>query len=421
MNIDHISKSLFVGAAIAGIGMSSGRAEIVIGDDVRQQLQDVTRRMLQSHRLEVDEFHKEHKTHRAFNYSDEMIEEDYSDEMIEEDVRHICDAIYGKNMQRRSFIELLNGNGRCDFFKEGALGVFLRYNLCGNIRGSLADFKREYVVFYVEDSEDHFYEGWYSYPVEVKFNVQKLLYDFVNTYRSTAAEPEEGSWVYEKWSDFCEQHKGLRYFIEPWIRTRRDIATLVGEDDIRSHIADEIFSGKYITKIEEILYEEIRRQLEGDNGMMMRFVKRMCNTNGEKEICRFVVACFHQYKKIKKAMDTNSVTLDTENRYERFPDVECRLRNKDNNKNAPLTRNNATEFSELIGNPVFLLMHGFLASMKADIANVPELVNKLFTDPVYWAPAPVSDKEGADSLKELEENDAKKGKDAPNAFLEEID
>jgi hypothetical protein len=36
MNMHHITKSLFVGAAIAGIGMSSGRAEIVIGDNVRQ-------------------------------------------------------------------------------------------------------------------------------------------------------------------------------------------------------------------------------------------------------------------------------------------------------------------------------------------------------------------------------------------------
>jgi len=430
----HITKSLFVGAAIAGIGMSSGKAEIVIGDDVRQRLQDVAREMLQSHRLEVNMFHEEHKTRGSFNYSDGL---------IEEDVKSICAEIYGENMPHRSFIELLNGNGRCDFFKKGALKVFLRYRLCDNILGSLDDFKREYGVF-VEDSEDRFL----FYP----FTVQERLYDFVVKYHSTEAEPKGGLWVYEKWSefrekyrglmlslspwipshkdcvigkwlDFCEQHKGLRYFADPDISSHKDWVVHVTSKDIRSRIAGAIFSGKYITKIEEILYEEIRRQLRGDKGMMMRFVKRMCNTDSEKEICRFVAACFCQYKKIKKAIDTDSVTLDTENMYERFLDVECRLRSKLDNKRAPLVRSNATKFSEFIGNPVFLYMYEFLESMKADIANVPELV-KLFNDPVYWAPTPISEAEGANILNELEDennNGFHVNPDAPNAFLEEID
>ena len=41
MNMHHITKSLFVGAAIAGIGMSSGRAELRIPDSLKDQIRNV--------------------------------------------------------------------------------------------------------------------------------------------------------------------------------------------------------------------------------------------------------------------------------------------------------------------------------------------------------------------------------------------
>lgn len=437
MNTHRITKSLFVGAAIAGIGMSSGKAEIVIGNDVRQQLQNVTRKMLQSHRLEVNEFHEEHKTLGSFNYSDEM---------IEEDVKRICDALYERNSgipvfsdvftkhgnrhtnTRKSYVQLLNAALNSDsnetidwFFRKDALEVFLRYHMFDVCPGSRENFEKKWGAFYFGagglSKYSTIFETEHFTHIAVPFTCRDLMKKFILAYQPTARDTQ-GLWS-KRWSEVCKEHKGLKYFREGWLDWQ--FYNHVTNATIYSHLAKVIFSKEYAAKIKEILYGEIFRGLKKDRNLQMRFLKGMCNTNSEKEICRFVAACFHQYKKIKKAIDTDSVTLDTENMYERFLDVECRLGNKDNNKNAPLTRNNATEFSELIGNPVFLYMHDFLESMKADIANVPELVNKLFTDPVYWAPAPVSDKEGADSLKELEENDAKKGKDAPNAFLEEID
>ena len=41
MNIHHITKSLFVGAAIAGIGMSSGRADITFDEGFRQNVKEI--------------------------------------------------------------------------------------------------------------------------------------------------------------------------------------------------------------------------------------------------------------------------------------------------------------------------------------------------------------------------------------------
>ena len=65
-------------------------------------------------------------------------------------------------------------------------------------------------------------------------------------------------------------------------------------------------------------------------------------------------------------------------------------------------------------------MHDFLESMKADIANVQELVNK-FNDP-YGASSPVSEVQGTN---ENENNNSFYGfyvdPNAPNGFLEKID
>ena len=440
MNMHHIiTKSLFVGAAIVGIGVSSGRAEIVIGNDVRQQLRDVTREMLRSHRLEVNEFHEKHETHGSFNYSDEM---------IDEDVKRICDALYERNSgisvfsnvfdingnrhtdTRESYVQLLNAALNSDsnktidwFFREDALGVFLRYHMFDVCPRSRENFREEWDAFYFGAGGLGKYsivsEREYFTHIAMPFTCRDLMRKFILNYQPIASETP-GLWWCKSLSDFCKEHKGLKYFSEKWLGLCDwKFRSYVNDATLDDHLAEVIFSKEYVAKIKEILYGEIFRGLKKDRNLQMRFLKRMCNTDSEKKICRLVAACFHQYKKIKKAIDTSSVTLDTENRYERFLDVECRLRSRCDNKNAPLVRCNATKFSELIGNPVFLYMYEFLESMKADIANVPELVKLLFTDPVYWAPAPVSGEEGADILKELEENDTKK--DTPNAFLEEID
>ena len=437
MNMHHITKSLFVGAAIAGIGMLSGRAEIIIGGDVRQQLQDVTRKMLQSHRLEVNTFHEEHETYGSFNYSDEM---------IEEDVKSICDALYEHNSRisvsnkisliytnkRESYVQLLNAalvpgsNKTIDwFFREDALGVFLRYHMFDICPDSLKDFAKEWEVFYFGAGGLNKYNPErevYDRHIAMQFYCKNLMEKFIFKYKSTADKTQKPR--SKRWSDFCKEHRGLKYFREDWLLDWQFPSRLTNATFDR-HLAKVIFSKEYVDKIKEILYGEIFRGLKKDRNLQMRFLKRMCETNGEKEICRVVAACFHQYKKIKKAIDTNSVTVDTENMYERFLDVEGRLRSSNgDNKNAPLIWRNATKFSELTGHPVFLYMYDFLESMKADIDNVPELVKLLFTDPVYWAPAPVSDEEGAEILKELEEQEDPAfvvNENAPNAFLEQID
>ena len=367
MNMHHITKSLFVGAAIAGIGVSSGRAEIVINDSVREQLKSVTEKMLQSHRLEVDGFLKEHKDEFEKLYKEGRIGRCiYSDDNIKSDVEEICEAICGT--KKESFIGLLNGDKRCGFFKKDALGVFLRYNLFGIAENFFDDFKKEWSAFYVKSRHtSKNIEFYCPSRMNIRIAVGRFLYSFAWDYFEMAKEPEPGFWVYEDWSAFCKEHKGLRYFIEPFIRNLKNKVVYVTDEDVILKVAKEVFSEKYIAEIEDILYTEISRQLEtGSNvDMWMRLIERTCESQDEKEVCRAVAVNFRRYKKIKGAIDAGNVTKDILDTYKRFSETKRKL----TTSKGPLHRLYIDKLPELIGSSkfVFELMRSLLEKMRSDI------------------------------------------------------
>jgi hypothetical protein len=332
--------------------------------------------------------------------------------------------------ERKSYIQLLNealipdSDGTIEwFFREDALEVFLKYHMFDVHPGSGKNFAKKWEVFYFGAgglNKYHPEQEGYDKHIAMPFYCRSFIRNFISDHKNTAYRADDKP-RFEKWSHFCREHKGWKYFMEDMVY---EFNPYITDSGVNKHLAKVIFSKEYVAKIKEILYREIFLKLENDRNLWMRFLKGMCKTDSEKEICRFVAACFHQYKKIKEAIDTNSPAPYIESLCKRFLDVECRLRSKLDNKRAPLSQCSATKFSEFTGNPVFVLMQDFLSSMKADIGDVLEL--KKFNNPIYWAPAPISDEEGADILKELEEQEDNHPafvvyEDAPNAFLEQID
>ncbi len=81
MNMHHITKSLFVGAAIAGIGMSSGRAEITFNEGFRESVKGIVRRALE-------------KKYEAFNA---IFPGTLSDVQLREDTDIVCNALFDRN------------------------------------------------------------------------------------------------------------------------------------------------------------------------------------------------------------------------------------------------------------------------------------------------------------------------------------
>ena len=81
MNMHHITKSLFVGAAIAGIGMSSGRAEITFDTGFRKNVKNIIRDVMAGR-------------YRALNA---LYPNTVSDTQLQEDVDRICNSLFDRN------------------------------------------------------------------------------------------------------------------------------------------------------------------------------------------------------------------------------------------------------------------------------------------------------------------------------------
>ena len=81
MNMHHITKSLFVGAAIAGIGMSSGRAEITFNEGFRESVKSIVRGAFK-------------KKYEAFNA---IFPGTLSDVQLREDTDIVCNALFDRN------------------------------------------------------------------------------------------------------------------------------------------------------------------------------------------------------------------------------------------------------------------------------------------------------------------------------------
>ena len=81
MNMHHITKSLFVGAAIAGIGMSSGRADVTFDEGFRKSVKGIVRRTLE-------------KKYKAFNA---IFPETLSDIQLEQDTNTVCDSLFDRD------------------------------------------------------------------------------------------------------------------------------------------------------------------------------------------------------------------------------------------------------------------------------------------------------------------------------------
>ena len=81
MNMHHITKSLFVGAAIAGIGMSSGKAELTFNEEFRESVKDIVRKTLK-------------EKYKAF---DAIFPGTLSDIQLEQDTNTVCHSLFDRD------------------------------------------------------------------------------------------------------------------------------------------------------------------------------------------------------------------------------------------------------------------------------------------------------------------------------------
>ena len=123
MNMHHITKSLFVGAAIAGIGMSSGRAEVTFDKGFRESVKGIVRRTLE-------------KKYEAF---DAIFPETLSDIQLEQDTNTVCDSLFDRDSgfahfftdDFRSAHQTLSDFFRLYAYPKETLKVWLSRNVFG--------------------------------------------------------------------------------------------------------------------------------------------------------------------------------------------------------------------------------------------------------------------------------------------------
>ena len=99
MNMHHITKSLFVGAAIAGIGMSSGKAELQLGERSKAWAQRIIRDLVDERYNKLREclpsdlnFYIQGLDSRWPDYQKEATYDTWK----EEDVKTISDSLFGE-------------------------------------------------------------------------------------------------------------------------------------------------------------------------------------------------------------------------------------------------------------------------------------------------------------------------------------
>ena len=335
-------KSLLVGTALACAISLSGHAGIVISYTTCEKLEEIIREILLDHQTYIQRLLEEIKP-------DDLKEYAYTDEDIEKDMDSICSTLCMNAFEievfnycfdpffemspigEKSFVALLNETfnplndnwNRTIFFKRNALGVFLRFCMCDVCPNSHYNFAIEWNVFLHG-------RNCINLPFQALPGYQRYRRHIPNPFSLLER-------IRCLADDYYTSLKGSRYI--PFSLKNLHYSCICNEnkDTFERHWAEEIFSKKYIDKIEDILYQEIFQQLEDNNKkMLLCFIKEKCNEGLKQEVFRSFAVNLLRYKKIKRAFKRNMVCNATRQLYKDFLASRKRLIDRKTNKNVLL-------------------------------------------------------------------------------------
>ena len=374
MNVHHITKSLFVGAAIAGIGMSSGRAELTIPQSLRNEIRHVVERRLEECYRQVRNVIRD--------------DGDYSwEDYRKDDTNLICDLIT---------------NERRGFFYFCSLEMMDKPY-------SFSTLKRDLRYFFEEQCPP--YERRVQFSNEMIKRSALLLNRII---RSVIGEGDPFG--------LFRAHRKSRILAQKGIVDEDKYGfyfkhSFVFNDEFIETIAGIIHNGMTIVnKMYEITTVEGVKRLENP---VVNNVLKMYLEGVQQLYCRYLVI-ENSPRDINTIDACNKFIMETE-----------KLAMYDRRIASFCPKNYKCTADWLCSQDEEAYMNGVLLNAVVEIGKLKKAVEYIrdegnFTDPVYWAPAPVSDEEGADILKELEEQEDNHPafvvyEDAPNAFLEQID
>ena len=281
MNIHHITKSLFVGAAIVGIGMSSGKAEITFSPQVRQQVRGIVTNQFQSLYGKLNE---------KFPWS-------FAQD-LQNDVDTICGLLFSTDNSLGGFVAL---------FSEGT-----RYRMSG------CNPSYPYKSFLIMDLNR--VSGLYANPTAT---VRKYLLQSFSEKQGYPESPELMGHLGGKHLNFFNRLSDVFY------KAKETLTDL--------HFCDEsqtpdggphywinrefIFDESFAERIANVMYGAIMHQLGRDAYYLhiYRFLKD--SIPEEPYICAYVEDAFKnecRYQRIAHDVATGNVTTDTKGAFLRF-------------------------------------------------------------------------------------------------------
>ena len=365
MNMHHIiTKSLFVGAAIVGTGISSSHAGIKIPESLQKYIRNIVEKRIED----------------CYRQVRDAVPKASSSDLWEkkDDVNTVCDLI-------------LNEDGFSDFCSlEMMYEPFTRPKLEKDLRYFFKEQCPEYNQM-VQFSNEQVYRSalYLNRRIRSVIGAGDKYGDVYDSYYDKEALAQRG---------IVEKDGGYYYYKHSFV---------FSDEFIRS-IADAIFNGmKIINKMCEIKQSFTEGHQYGDKA-----IKNECSRMRLREVGEL----YMKYLLLKDLGDM-AETPQLEKFIERA-EIFC----QDNVRTLFHQHLDPAHFlsgpdEEKHTEEIFQKARKEVEEWKKDIEDMRN--DREYADPSYWAPAPVSDEEGADILKELEENDTKK--DTPNAFLEEID
>ena len=360
MNMHHITKSLFVGAAIAGIGMSSGRAELKVPKSLKDQIWHVVERRLEECYRQVQA-----AVPSAFT-----------------------DGVWEKKVDTNLVYDLIVSQ-RWGFFHFCSLEMLRNPRSFSTLKQVLRDFFKEQCP---------------PGSQKVQFSNKRIERSALGLNRRIRSIIGVGD-KYGLYDDY----RGKQSLAQKGIVDKNEYGFRFKHSFV--------FNDEFIETIARIIH----------NGMTV--VNKMCEiTQGGsfnhellKTYLMAVQRLYVQYLAIKNSPRDN-ITIGICDKFieeaECLRKYDCRISPFcDELHPANFLVSDLNEKKKI--NAIWQNALSELRNWEWDVRSIRDEID--FTDPVYWAPAPVSDGEGADILEELEENDPEKKEEHPNAFLEEID
>ena len=388
MNMYHNVKSLFVGAAVAGIGMLSGRAELKVSESLKNQIWNIVEGRL-------GECYRQVRAVVPNVYTDKKWEM-----WREEDTRSVYNLIVGQRFGLFHFCSLDTSFQSRDELKE-YLGWF-------------------------------FEEQCPLYRQKVQFSNKEIERSALCLFRILSSIIDDGyGWNRELKNWYNSRNLAQQGIVNEEKYGFSVKRSFVFNDAFIGRIADAVFNSMTIVnKMHEITRTSVA-------------FHEYCDEYLENELLRaYLSSVQNLYGRYLLLTDPKKrSTIAKLNGFIAQAELLCK-----NDLRFTSCANVETDFPAdfLLSHPsekehieeVFLNVRNEVLKWKEDVERIRD--DREHADHVYWAPATVSDAEGAEILKELEEQEGKEGaevtqdqnqeeaphdpkEDLPNAFLEEID